>query len=61
MNDVLREYLNDWCIVYLDDILIHAHTPEEQLEHVELVFKKMRERNLYGKFSTCMFMGKELD
>jgi hypothetical protein len=40
MNDVLREYLNDWCIVYLDDILIHSYTPEEHLEHIELVFKK---------------------
>jgi hypothetical protein len=23
MNDVLREYLSDWCIVYLEDILLH--------------------------------------
>jgi Reverse transcriptase (RNA-dependent DNA polymerase) len=61
MNDVLREYLNDWCIVYLDDILIHSHTPEEHLEHIELVFKKMREHKLYGKLSKCMFNRKELD
>jgi Reverse transcriptase (RNA-dependent DNA polymerase) len=40
MNDVLHEYLNGWCILYLDDILIHSHTPEEHLEHIELVFKK---------------------
>jgi hypothetical protein len=40
MNYFLCEYLNDWCIVYLDDILIHSQTPEEHLEHIELVFKK---------------------
>jgi Reverse transcriptase (RNA-dependent DNA polymerase) len=61
MNAVLREYLNDWCIVYLDDILIHSHTPEEHLEHIELAFKKMREHKLYGKLSKSMFMRKELD
>jgi Reverse transcriptase (RNA-dependent DNA polymerase) len=61
MNDVLREYLTDWCNVYLDDKLIHLHSPEEHLEHIELVFKKMREHKLYGKLSKCMFMHKELD
>jgi Reverse transcriptase (RNA-dependent DNA polymerase) len=61
MNAVLREYLNDWCIVYLDDILIHSHTPEEHLEHVELALKKMREHKLYGNLSKSMFMRKELD
>jgi Reverse transcriptase (RNA-dependent DNA polymerase) len=61
MNDVLREYLNDWCIVYLDDVLIHSLTPEEHLEHIELVFKTVREHKLYGKLSKCIFMRKELD
>jgi Reverse transcriptase (RNA-dependent DNA polymerase) len=61
MSDVLRDHLNDWCIVYLKDILIHSHTPEEHLEHIELVFKKMREHKLYAKLSKCMFMRKELD
>jgi RNase H-like domain found in reverse transcriptase/Reverse transcriptase (RNA-dependent DNA polymerase) len=61
MNDVLREYLNDWCIVYLDDILLHLHTPEEHLEHIDLVFKKMCDHNLYGKLSKSQFMRKEFE
>jgi hypothetical protein len=60
-NVVLREYLNYWCIVYLDDTLVRWHTPEEHLEHIELVFKKLREHKLYGKFSMCMFLRKELN
>lgn len=61
VNDVLREYLNDWCIVYLDDILIHSKTPEEHLQHVKLVFKKLREHRLYGQLSKCLFMRNKLD
>jgi hypothetical protein len=60
-NDVLREYLNDWCILNLGDIRIHSHTPEEHLEHIELVFKKLRKHKLYGMRRKRMFMRKELD
>jgi hypothetical protein len=27
MNAVVREFLNDWCIVHVGDIQIHSHTP----------------------------------
>jgi Reverse transcriptase (RNA-dependent DNA polymerase) len=61
MNAVLREFLNYWCIVHVGDIQIHSHTPEECLEHIELVFKKLREYKLYGKLSKCIVMRKELE
>jgi hypothetical protein len=60
MNAVVREFLNDWCIVHVGDIQIHSHTPEEHLEQIELVFKKLREYKPYGKLSKCIFMRKEL-
>ena len=35
MNDILRTYLDDSVVVYLDDICIYSKTPEEHLEHLE--------------------------
>jgi len=35
MNDVLRPFLDDYVIVYLDDILIFSETWEEHLKHVK--------------------------
>jgi hypothetical protein len=40
---------------------MHSHTPEEHLEHIELVFKKLLKHKLYGMRSKRMFMRKELD
>jgi hypothetical protein len=37
MNDVLFDYLDDFCIAYLDDILIYL---DNELEH-ELYIKKV--------------------
>jgi hypothetical protein len=61
LNDALREYLNVWCILNLGDIRIYSHTPEEHLEHIELVFKKLRKHKLYVMCSNRMYMRKELD
>jgi hypothetical protein len=34
INDSLRDYLNQFCSMYLDDILIYSKTREEHEEHV---------------------------
>lgn len=39
MNDMLRPYIDNFVIVYLDDILIYSPTWEEHLEHDEKVFE----------------------
>ncbi|KAJ9542815.1 hypothetical protein OSB04_029321 [Centaurea solstitialis] len=35
MNNILRPHIDDFVIVYLDDILIYSHTEEEHLEHLK--------------------------
>jgi hypothetical protein len=56
MNDIFREYLDQFVVIYLDDILIYSKTKEEHLKHVRLVLEKLKEHHLYGKMSKCEFM-----
>ncbi|HEX8609391.1 MAG TPA: reverse transcriptase domain-containing protein [Pedobacter sp.] len=55
MNDTLREYLDRFCVVYLDDILIYSKTPEEHQQHVKAVLQKLNEAGLYLKAEKCEF------
>src|SRR6266542_3189523 len=55
MNYVLYDYLNDFVVVYLDDILVYLNTFEEYLVHLRKVFIKLREANLVIKLKKCKF------
>jgi transposase InsO family protein len=41
MNDVLFDYLDDFCTAYLDDILIYSEDPLEHDEHVRKVLERL--------------------
>lgn len=56
MNDVFKEYTDQFVVVYLDDILIYSKTAEEHLNHVQLVLDKLRINKLYAKEKKCEFM-----
>lgn len=60
MNDVLRPYLDDFVVVYLDDILIFSKTPEEHESHVRAVLQRLREHKLYGQPHKCKFFQDEV-
>ena len=55
MNDVLRPFLDDFFIVYLDDILIFSKTWEEHLKHVKKTLDVLKREKLYVKLSKCEF------
>jgi hypothetical protein len=55
INDSLRDYLDQFCSAYLDDILIYSKTREEHEEHVRKVLQRLREAGLYAKLSKCEF------
>ena len=55
MNQVFYEYLDQFVIVYLDDIVVYSTTLEEHKVHLKLVFDKLRQNQLYVKKKKCAF------
>ncbi|XP_024199975.1 uncharacterized protein LOC112203212 [Rosa chinensis] len=55
MNEVFKEYLRKFVLVFFDDILIYSRSWEEHLEHLNLVFSKLQEHELKVKMSKCVF------
>ena len=55
ITDVLREYMDVTCIIYLDDILIFSENEEEHTKYVKQILAKLQEAKLYAKLSKCQF------
>ncbi len=60
INDTLREYLDDFAITYLNDILIYSDDLEMHCRHMHKVLKKLSERVLYVKKSKSKFEAKKI-
>jgi len=46
MNEILFNYLNEFCIAYLNDILIYSENVLEHEHHVKLVLQRLRDAGL---------------
>jgi hypothetical protein len=55
MNDVFRTFLDDFVIVYLDDILVFSGIWDEPVRHVKKVLDTLQREKLYVKMSKCEF------
>jgi hypothetical protein len=60
MNKVFMEYLDKFVVVFIDDILVFSRSEEEHEEHLRHVLQKLREHQLYAKFSKFDFWLKEV-
>jgi Zn-dependent M16 (insulinase) family peptidase len=55
MNKVFMEYLDRFVVVFIDDILVYSQNEETHKDHLRLVLQKLRDNQLYAKFSKCDF------
>uniref|UniRef100_A0A3B3HZ14 Gypsy retrotransposon integrase-like protein 1 n=1 Tax=Oryzias latipes TaxID=8090 RepID=A0A3B3HZ14_ORYLA len=55
VNDVLRDFLNRFVFVYLDDILIYSSNQTQHEQHVRQVLTRLLENKLFVKAEKCEF------
>jgi hypothetical protein len=60
MNSVFMPELDKFVVVFIDDILIYSKNEEEHAKHFWIVLTRLREHQLYAKFSKCAFWLEEI-
>ena len=55
INQTMRDILDVYCIVYLDDILIYFENEKEHEKHVREILRRLDRYQLFVKLSKCKF------
>ena len=55
IHRVVQPYLNQFVVVFVDEILIYSQSEEEREDHLRVVLQLLRDHQLYAKFSKCEF------
>lgn len=61
MNEILKPYLFDFVVVYLDDILIFSKEKDKHIEQIDKVFRAIQEAGLRLNLKKCEFNRTEID
>ena len=60
MDKMLGDFINDFVVVYLDDIMIYSKTLEDHEKHLRAVLERLREHKFYANLKKCDFMKSEV-
>nr|KYP66455.1 Retrovirus-related Pol polyprotein from transposon 17.6 [Cajanus cajan] len=60
MNRIFRPFLDEFVVVFIDDILIYSRTLDEHGEQLRLVLEILKAKQLYAKLSKCDFWLEEV-
>ena len=55
MNSVFRLFLDQFVVVFLDNILVYSKDREDHDTHLRVVLETLRKEQLYAKLSKCEF------
>jgi hypothetical protein len=60
MNRVFSPYLDQFVVVFIDDILIYSKNEEEHAKHLTIMLQTLRREQLYAKLNKCDFWLKSI-
>ncbi|KAF8096224.1 hypothetical protein N665_0314s0002 [Sinapis alba] len=60
MNGIFRDFLDEFVIIFLDDILVYSKSKEDHERHLRAVLGRLREQHLFAKLSKCSFWQKSV-
>ena len=55
MNRVFKPFLDQFVVVFIDDILVYSKSKEQHEEHLRIVLQILREKKLFAKLKKCEF------
>jgi hypothetical protein len=55
MNKVFHDHLDQFTMVFIDNIMIYLKTPEEHEEHLRKALERLQGEQLYTKLEKCEF------
>ncbi|XP_075483853.1 uncharacterized protein LOC142524010 [Primulina tabacum] len=55
MNRVFKPFLDQFIVVFIDDILVYSSNEKDHEEHLRIALQTLREKELYAKFKKCEF------
>jgi len=55
MNRVFKAYLDQFVVVFIDNILDYSKTPDDHTHHLRSVLETLRKHELYAKLTKCVF------
>ncbi len=61
MNSIFHEKLDQFVIIYIDDILVYCKFTEEYMTHLEFVLYKLNKNKLYANRAKSEFTSSEMD
>jgi hypothetical protein len=48
-------YLNDFVVAYLDDIIVYSNFKKKHVQHVRKILQRLREVNIQADVNKCEF------
>ncbi len=55
MNDILMNYLDEFVIAYLNDIIVYSNSKKEHIRHVRKILQRLREVEIQADVDKCEF------
>lgn len=59
MNRIFHPYLDQFVVVFIDDILVYSKSEEDHAEHMRIALRTLKEKKLFDKLSKCEFWLRE--